>query len=255
MSSHLHTRESKFELRLADGKKINGILRGNLSDESPVVVMMHGRTGHANQLLQYLAAHHLYEQGITSLRLSMYDFGQAYRSVFDCTLDTHISDFDTVVKHLREQGVKKLFALGHSYGGLTILGSQSNLEGAVLWDPSHGLIWQDSTPKNPEYPEKKLGEVIICTSGPGYLLPATQGAYDEKLGDTTSWAKDKPYPMKFILAGAGRLAKYARLYYEAAPEPKAVAEIADAHHQFEDSDEVIEQLLKETATWIKQYSE
>jgi dienelactone hydrolase len=245
--------ETDLVINLSDGKKIHGSLRGSLTDGSPVVIMMHGRPGSGNELLQYLGAHYLYEQGITSLRLSMYDFGSNYRALLDCTLDTHITDFDTVVTYLRENGVKKLFASGHSYGGITILGSASRLEGAVLWDPSHGLAWQDPEFDSPDFPEETFGNVIVGTGGHGYISSTTQQAYDKGLGDTTEWAKAKGYPMKFILASAGPLAKYAQRYYEVADQPKALIGIEGAHHQFEDSDEIVEQLLSETAEWIKKF--
>ncbi len=252
MISYNDAPESKLEIDLPDGKKINGILRGSLSDGSPLVVMMHGRPGQANELLQYLGAHVLYEQGISSLRLSMYDFGSAYRSILDCTLDTHISDFETVIEYLRQQGVKKVFALGHSYGGITILGSKAKLDGAVLWDPSHGLAWQDPEFDSPDFPEVTFENIVIGTGGYGYISSVKQKAYDKALGDTTDWARNKGYPMKFILAAAGPLAKYAKRYYEVADEPKSLVEIADAHHQFEDSDEVVEKLFSETASWINE---
>lgn len=253
MIKYQNISESKFELDVPGGKKISGFLRGSLEDDSPVVVMMHGRPGHANELLQYLGARYLYENGISSLRLSMYDFGPHYRSILDCTLDTHISDFETVVEYLRKQNVKKVFALGHSYGGITILGSKAHLEGAVLWDPAHGLAWRDPVFNNPNYPEKTFDDIVIGLGGAGYINPTTQETYDLALGDTTNWAKNKGYPMQFILAEAGPLAAYARRYYDVASQPKALVEIPTAHHQFEDSDEVVEQLFKETTSWVKQW--
>lgn len=246
--------ESKFEITLADGKKIHGRLRGSLSNDSPVVVMMHGRPGNGNELVQYLAAHYLYEQGITSICLSMYDFDPKYRDMLDCTLDTHISDFDTVVEHLRKEGVKKLFAVGHSYGGLTILGSKARLEGVILWDPTHGMAWHDPAFKNPNFPQKRIGDIYICPSGPTFLWSAKQEEYDQKLGDNSDWAKNKGYPIKFITAGAGPLATWIWKYHEAADTPKALVEIPEAHHQFEDSDEILKQLFAETASWVKKFS-
>lgn len=254
MISYKDSAETKIDIELSDGKKINGILRGSLTDGSPVVVMMHGRPGQANELLQYLGARYLREQDISSLRLNMYDFGDKYRSILECALDTHISDFDTVINYLRGQKVKKIFAIGHSYGGITILGSESVLDGAVLWDPTHGLAFQDPEFDSPDFPEKTLGDVVVGTGGCGYIFSLAQKQYDKKLGDNTDWAANKKYPIKFILAAAGPLAKYARRYYEVASEPKEVMDIKDAHHQFEDSDQVVERLFQETTEWIKKFS-
>jgi len=257
MINYQNRKETSLSIPLRDGKKLHAILRGELLYGTPVIVMMHGRPGTANELLQYFGAHYISEHNITTLRLSMYDFGAEYRSLLDCTLDTHMEDFEDVVQYLHDQGVKKVFALGHSYGGITILGSQAKLDGAILWDPSHGLAWYNDNPEfnSDDFPEKIIENIVIGTGGYGYISSTKQKDYDEALGDTTEWAKDKGYPMKFILAKAGPLAKYAKQYYDVASEPKSLVEIEGAHHQFEDSDEVTEKLFAETVDWVKKFSD
>lgn len=256
MVSYQNRPEISIDIPLRDGKKIHAILRGKLDSNAPLVVMMHGRPGSANELLQYLGAHYISEHGIATLRLSMYDFGPMYRSILDCTLDTHAADFEDVVAYVRGQGAGKVFALGHSYGGITILRSGAKLDGAILWDPSHGLAWYKDNPefKNPIFPKKVYGDIVVGTGGHGYIYPKVQDIQDAAWGDTTDWAKDKAFPMKFILASAGPLAKYAKRYYDVAAEPKALVEIQDAHHQFEDSDAVTEQLFAETVAWVRKFT-
>src|SRR5262245_48601395 len=119
-----------IDLPKTKGLKIKGILRGSL--KGPLVVMMHGRPGSGNELLQYLGARYLYEKGFSSLRLFMNDFEPNTRNLLDCTLDTHVGDFDVVIKYLRTQKVPKVFALGHSYGGITVLTAQEKLDAIVL---------------------------------------------------------------------------------------------------------------------------
>lgn len=255
MISYQNQNEQAILVPLRDGKNLHAILRGELDEDTPVVIMMHGRPGSANELLQYLGARCIKEHGFTTLRLSMYHFGEGYRSILDCTLETHIDDFEYVVRFLRNKGVKQVFALGHSYGGITILGSKVHLDGAILWDPSHGLAWYNNNPDfiSEDYPEKTYENIVIGTGGHGYIHSKEQENYDKSLGDNSGWAKDKGYPMKFILAGAGPLASLARKYYDVASEPKSVVEITDAHHQFEDSDKVVEQLFTETVDGLKSF--
>lgn len=254
MLGFTNLKEDDIRIDLLDGKKIHGFLRGSLTDGSPVLVIMHGRVGSPNEEPYFLAARYLYEQGITTLRLAMYDFGAEYRDLLDCTLDTHVADFETVVIWLHDQGVEKVFAAGHSYGGITIIGSKAQLDGAVLWDPSHGLAWQDPEFDDPEFRPAEFGDIRLVTSGPGVLGSAAQEEYDASLGDNTEWVKGKTYPMKFILASAGPLAKYAKKYYDAAEGPKALVEMADAHHQLLDSDSVMERLFEETASWVRKHA-
>lgn len=256
MISYQNRKETSIDIPLRDGKKLHAILRGELSQNKPVVVMMHGRPGSGNELLQYLGAHFISEKDITTLRLSMYDFGKEYRNLLECTLETHVSDFEDAIQYLRDQHMDKVFALGHSYGGITIIASKAKLDGAILWDPSHGLAWHNDNPEfnSPDFPEEAFGDIIVGTGGYGYISSKQQAEYDDNLGDTTDWAKDKGYPMKFILASAGPLAKYAKQYYDVSSEPKALVDIQDAHHQFEDNDEVTEKLFVETIEWIKRFS-
>lgn len=246
--------ERDIKIDLPDGKKIHGILRGSLTDGSPVIVMMHGLPGEGNELLQYLGARYLYDHGFSTLRLYMYDFGQEYRDLLDCTLETHIADFETVVQYLRDNAVGKVFALGHSYGGITILGSKVQLDAAVMWDASHGLAWQDQDPRwTNDFPEVSYQNMTIGVAGQGYVMPRLMDENNKKLGDNTEWAAHKGYPIKFITAGEGMLVEYARHYYEVADEPKAYVIIEGASHQLDDSDDIMEQLFHETSDWFDLY--
>lgn len=255
MSIHYsNTQEEDIVINLPDGKKIHGILRGAISPDEPIVVIVHGRPGTGNELLQFLLARYLYEHGINSLRLFMYDFGPNYRDIVDTTLDTHAADFDIVINHLRSHGAKKVFATGHSYGGLTILRSRAWLDATVLWDPTHGMAFA-SKHDDPNFPEKETDGIIYVPTGHGSLFPKAQDQYDRSLGDNSDWSANKNYPQKFITAGKGILEPYVREYYNNASEPKSIINIVDAHHQFTDNDEVIERLFQETLDWFNAHKD
>lgn len=229
---------------------IKGVLRGTL--DKPVVVIMHGRPGHGNGLLEYLGAHYLHEQGFTTLRLWMYAWDAGTRNLVDCTLDTHVADFETVLAYLRTRGVQQVFAIGHSYGGLTILKSTAKLEGAVLWDPMHSGYWMERPDGDPEFPERAIGEYSIGLAGAGFVASQKTNDYDRALDDTTQWAAQKGYPLEVISAGKGVLTRLGKQYIDAADEPKKHVIIPDAKHPFDDSDDVVSQLLIETAAWLKE---
>lgn len=244
-----------FELPHTPGMRIKGIARGDMATQ-PVAVMMHGRPGGANSLLQYLGARVLSERGIATLRLSMYGNEPDTRNLIDCTLQTHVDDFDVVVKELRAQGVKQIFGIGHSYGGLTILKSNAMLESAVLWDPAHGSWWTEGRDAHFQavYPEEQMGEYIIGVAGAGYINGSMAArAYDEQLGDTSAWAA-KPYPLQIVSAGKGALTDLADKYMAVANEPKRHVLVPDAHHSFEDSDEVMLNLFDQTLYWLARTS-
>jgi dienelactone hydrolase len=238
-----------FDLPHTKGLRIKGILRGELA--GPLAIMMHGRPGNGNELLQYLGARYLCERGISTLRLFMYDFEPKTRNLMDSSLQTHADDFEAVVQDLREQNVTKVFAIGHSYGGLTILKSKIELNAAVLWDPSHGLWWTENRDSlfTDEYPEVVVDKYVIGTAGSGWAYPVAARESDQQLGDTSSWAA-KNYPLKVISAGNGALIDLGKRYIEEAREPRSHTVIANAHHSFDDSDDVMLELFEETYDWI-----
>jgi pimeloyl-ACP methyl ester carboxylesterase len=240
-----------IDLRDSGNLKIKGLLRGSL--KGSLVVMMHGRGGKANSLIQYLGARYLYERGLSSLRLAMYDTAPNTRNLVDCTLQTHADDFDTVVEYLRTQGTGPIFAEGHSYGGATILRSHAKLDGAVLWDPTHGDYWAEHRPDKyaAQFPEKTFGSITVGLGGAGYIIPEAIMDYDRHVGDTTQWAAGKGYPLKVIAAGEGALADLGERYIAVADEPKQFVAVKGAGHNFDDSDETLMELFNETETWFR----
>ncbi len=242
-----------IDLPDTEGLKIKGIIRGNL--DKPTVVLVHGRPGSGNDLLQYLGARYLSEHGLSSLRMFLYDYDINTRNLLDCTLQTHVNDFDVVIKYLRSKNVPKVFAVGHSYGGLTVLRSNTNLDGIVLWDPSHGSYY--SQPEDPEYqtqfPTRTVDYISIGLAGSGYIIPRTMDDEDHHLGNTSKWVANKDYPIKIIGAQKGILTRYNKQYFDAARMPKEYVEIDRAGHLFDESDKITLKLFEETADWFERF--
>jgi hypothetical protein len=231
------------------GLKIKSILRGSF--DKPLVVMMHGRPGSGNDLLQYLGARYLHEQGFSTLRLFMYDYSPDTRNLIDCTLQTHVDDFEVVIAYLRQHHTPIIFAVGHSYGGLTILRSKERLHGVVLWDASHGLAWRDPTNPKLARERKVVGDIVIEVSGKGNIVSKSMYDEDRRMGDTSMFATDKGYPLKAIGGSVSVLAKYEKRYIDGADDPKEYIEVPRAGHNFNDSDTVMLQLFTETSNWFQ----
>ena len=244
--------EADLDISLSDGKKIKCIVRGDLSSRNPIILLLHGLTGESKETLQYLGSRYLHEHGFVVVSVALYSFGKEYRSIFTAGLETNMSDFTEVVEWLRKNYQTTIFAIGHSYGGLAILGSAASIDGAVLWDPSHGLVFRE--PDSDEYPEKVVARYRIGIGGSGYVYPEFIAEYNKNLGDTSSWAANKAYPIKFIAAGKGVLHGHVKGYFEQADDPKEYSTIENASHQFIDSDETVQQLFAETVEWLKKHS-
>ncbi|HSX05930.1 MAG TPA: alpha/beta fold hydrolase [Candidatus Saccharimonadales bacterium] len=249
-----------------DGLHISGQLYGALDPDQPIVVMMHGRPGDPLEPLQINGANYLYNQlGLASLRLAMYNNyvdEPGTRRLVDCTLETHVDDFETVVGYLRGVvGVSQIFAVGHSYGGLTILKSTERLAGAALWDPSHGSFWRDH--RVAELNGYWVGDLWIPYDAEEWIpydaedLPLGRAMVeaDYALGDTSTLA-GKPYPL-FIASAIGRdasLSKYNRRYAAAATAAGTSVKLVtiDAGHQFDETEEKRWELYKKTGKWLQE---
>ncbi len=241
-----------IDLPDTDELKIKTILRGSL--DQPLVILIHGRPGSGNDLLEFLGARYLGEQGYATLRLFLYDEAPNTRNMFDCTLDTHVTDLDTVIRYVRGQGAKQVFATGHSYGGPTILKAKEKLDGAALWDPSHGSVWVENAQEIADmFPQIEVGDYIIGLAGTGYMFPKRMYDDETHWGDTTDWAQFKGYPLKIIGAAEGMLGEYGQRYIDAADEPKEYMQIKGAGHLFDESDEIMLELFEQTAKWFNRF--
>lgn len=105
---------------------------------NPVVIFVHGLTGHMDEHLFYNGARYFYRRGIPSIRFNLYDWQKSARKLTNCTLNTHAYDLNVVIDYLRKRKVNKIVTIGHSYGGPTILLAHHNtIDAIALWDPSY----------------------------------------------------------------------------------------------------------------------
>ena len=235
---------------LPDGKKMHGVLRGELPFTTPLVIIMHGLIGDAKALLPYLGSRFLHQAGYSTLCLYMYDFEDQYRNVFDCSLDNFISDYEAIVDYYRDKGVSDIYAVGHSLGGLTILAACADIDAAVLWDPSHGLAF------SPERWNNQVGNILINTQGRGYMRPKKIQDELMQLKDTTGLARGLVCPTKIITGSNSALNGFATKYFELLPNKnKDLISIENAGHSFNEQDHITLQLFSETANWFDTVSD
>ena len=241
--------ETNLIIELEDGKKIHGLQRGLLDEKARVVILMHGLIGSPKSLLQYLGSRYLHEHGYTTIALYMYDYGNHYRDAKDCTLDTHVQDFKEVIEYLKNLNVQKLFAIGHSYGGLTILKSGISLDGAVLWDPSHGLAWEKGKDVKRDWSETSES-MLISTDGPGSMRPIGAQRLNEEIGDTSELARTILYPAKIVTGDKSVIHRFQKSYFENLAGKKEISTIQNAGHSFDESDRITDKLFEETVNWL-----
>lgn len=239
--------EKEVKIKIPKSKKyIYGIQRGLLS--KPLVIFVHGLTGYMNEHQFFNGARFFEKSGFSSFRFNLYGWQENARDLIKSTLRTHASDLDTVIRYYRRQGVKKIFVVGHSYGGATILFSkEKDFDGVVLWDSSHPDCWVF---------EKRINYVKALKAYRGHWdfdVLIGKKMYDEsKNWDWTGLIKSITAPIKIIVASKSGLLQAGKKYYREANEPKSLKVIEGATHCF-DEDGVEEKLFRETLKWFKKY--
>lgn len=233
-------KEELIRVPVDKGKAVKGFLRGPLT--KPLVIFVHGLTGDPNEHQFYNGARYLDKHGLSSFRYNLYES----RPLRQATLKTHASDFDRVVAYFRKRARRKIFAVGHSYGGPTILLSKrKDLDGAVLWDPSY----KAGKGLNPILRYDRRLKAYRLKWYVEFLLGKRMVDVDLK----TPWedlGKDVTFPLKVILAGRGVLRKSER-YAKNAQGKSDVETIEGAGHGFEE-DGAAEKLYASTAKWLKE---
>lgn len=236
--------ETELKIPIPGTKKyIYAKQRGSL--DKPVVVFVHGLTGHMDEHQFYNGARYFEKKGFSSLRFNLYDFPKDARRLMDCTLKTHAHDIDVVVDYLKDQGAKKIFAVGHSYGAPSILlSSKKNLDAIVLWDGTNRFIFEE---------DKLIKELqaYYLNWGVGWLTGKEM--YDEaKKIDWEALYEHSNVPVKFIWAEKGELADRGMKLFKKVTGEKSQVVIKGAGHIFAEEG-AARQLFDETLVWFKKF--
>ncbi len=239
--------EKELKIAASGNKFIYGVLRGAL--RGPLIVFVHGLCGDKNEHQFFNGARFFQKHGFSSFRFNLYGWQKDARKLHQCTLETHARDLDRAVDYFRKKGVKKIFVVGHSYGGSTILVSEKkDFNAVVLWDSSHR---SSRLLAKARYLKKFDGYLEFEEAAYGFLVgkamveQAKRSRVEEKIMDIH-------VPIKIIVAGRGVLAKGGEWYYRHANKPKAFTIILGADHTF-DEDGAEEKLFKETLIWFKKF--
>ncbi len=121
-----------------DGVRLNAKLDmpGRRGGKCPLVIVIHGFTGHMEETHITAVSRMLNEIGCATLRVDMYGHGHSGGSFRDHTLYKWLTNAMTVVDYARGLDfVTDLYLCGHSQGGLTVM-----LAAALKRDVIRGLI-------------------------------------------------------------------------------------------------------------------
>ena len=236
--------EEDLKIPLEDGKFIYGTLRGKQNDT--LIIFAHGFTGNKDHHIFFNGARFFERHGISSFRFNFYGEGEGARQLNNCTLSNHVSDLDAVVSYFRNK-FKNIIVVGHSFSGIIILSSTKQaFDKAVLWDPSSDT--KSWLVKDGKY-IKELDLYYFEDWGVSYTIGKQM--YQECVDFNPDHLSSRfTKPIKIITAGNGILLDGAKKYFEQANQPKELAVIEGAGHNFNE-DGVEEKLFEETLKFIK----
>ncbi|EKD96027.1 MAG: hypothetical protein ACD_24C00214G0003 [uncultured bacterium] len=179
----------------------------------------------------------------------MYNWKKDARKLEDCTLSLHGQDLDAVVEYFRKRDVKKIFVVGHSFGGVSVLLSKKkDFDAAVLWDSTGDKdVLLDA-----QY-IKELDKYYFREGAYGFTISKKMYEENNKKLKPTKLIQTMHMPLKIIVAGAGILVGEGKGLFQNSNEPKAFAVIPSATHNFNE-DGTEEKLFQETYSWLKDFA-
>ena len=242
--------EKEIKIKTTDNHLIYGTLN-ELKKPDKLIIFVHGLTGDQNEHIFYNAVKFFPKRGYATFRFDLYSGEKKGRSLSKCTIKLHAQDLNRVIAYFKKR-FKKVFLVGHSLGGATILVSDiSKTTGVVLWDPScnlgEGLVGIDKYCKY-----NRCLNAYIFQWGTEYIIGKKMYEEWKDFPGPKELMKKVHKPIKIICAGKGVLVKGGKEYFKYATKPKAFVIINQAYHNF-DEEGIEEKLFQETLSWIKKY--
>ena len=238
--------EKELKIKTLDKKIIYGTFAEAEKKSNKLVIFVHGFTGHQNEHIFFNGAKFFTKNGFDTFRFDLYAGGKNSRNFRDTKISLHGSDITTVIKYFRKK-YKKIYVIGHSYGGTSLLFvDQSLVDGFVFWDASY-ISSKDAT-EDIKY-NKDLDAYI---SEWGIEIIIGKDFIDElrNFPDCGKLIKQINKPVLFITASRKIASKMGKKYFKSANNPKKLVDIKTADHNFNKwRDE--ETLFKETYNWLK----
>ena len=148
-----------------DGIRLNAQLDkpAGFSGKCPLVVIIHGFTGHMEERHILAVSQAFNECGLATLRADMYGHGHSDGEFKDHTLYKWLTCALAVIDYARGLDfVTDLYLCGHSQGGLTTV-----LAGVMKRDVLKGLIPLSPAMMIPEYARR--GELFGCSFDPDHV--------------------------------------------------------------------------------------
>ena len=129
--------EHTFAITAADSAEIHGVLHRSSRSDLPLIVLVHGLTGHMDEYIHLRLARLLSENGFPVIRFNQYGDEERARKFHDSTIREHVSDTQAVIAYAAKQGFSRGVLAGHSLGSPVAIGATGpSVCGLILIDPT-----------------------------------------------------------------------------------------------------------------------
>lgn len=243
--------EKSLKIKTKDSHLISGTLNTSKKVSDKLVIFVHGLGGHQNEHIFYNAARFFPAKGYDTFRFDLYGPESGRRKFTEATVSLHAFDTNEVVRYFAKK-YKKIYLVGHSLGGPTILRANPKANAIVLWDPSRevkGILEGDDI-----HYEKCLDQ-YVANWEIDIIIGRPMKEESDSFPTIAEMIKDVQIPIKIIIAyqTVRKYGKHGRdLYYKNANEPKALYEVKGADHNFNQEGKE-EELFRETLSWFKKH--
>ncbi|MCX6825511.1 MAG: alpha/beta hydrolase [candidate division SR1 bacterium] len=207
-----------------------------------LIIMVHGLSGSSEEHIFVNGAKFFNQQGYDVVRIDFYSEKEGARKLSETNVSEHSDDLILLVKYFQNT-YKKIFLIGHSLGGLTILRKDiPNIQGTILRDPSL-------------YPSSE-GEYTFDETKNMFLLDRGENLYisphmiKERTQDKTEMLSQYHLPTKVIFASEESLKDQRVSIKSSLKFPGEFVTINGASHCFDETG-TEEKLFEETIEWLK----
>lgn len=242
--------QKEVYIKTTEKKTIFGVLDTPKWKSKGLIIFVHWLTDNLDSHMLPNSAKYFTKKWYTTYRFNLYGERKQERKLKEANLKNHINDLNMVINHF-ERTSQKIFLVGHSFGGLTILYANTK---DIVW-----IILRDASIGGKEL----LDDVMHDTQNRSYSIDRGDGykhliwpkMYKDFLIDPQKHLMQISkihLPIKIICAEKW-LQKAGKKYYKTTNDPKEICIIEWASHCFNEENKE-NQLFAETYDRIKRFS-
>jgi hypothetical protein len=243
--------QKELKIKASDNKDILCLVnQAEHKKANKLVIMVHGMTGHPYEYIHVQAAHYFTKKGYDVARMRLYCGGYpTTRNLLDCTIHTHASDTNAVINHFKNH-YNHIYAIGHSYGGITLIKANPEISAVSFWDSTldpYNSCWKDFAIYLPEldcYQVNWRANFLVSKQ-----MVEADKAYTSK--DVVRIAPNLLTPIQCVLSTIDSESSNISSFIKALKKPKSLIQIQNTDHEFTKGDSIFE-ALEASENWFSQ---